>query len=104
MPIMALPPTGATKRAGKPDAQFEDKISWLRQLIEWQDELDSEQFLESLKTDVFIDQVFVYTPKGEIKALPRGATPLDFAYRIHTIGGTPLYWDQSKWQIGSVKS
>ena len=72
------------KESGKPDAHFEDKIAWLRQLIEWQGDLDSEQFLESLKTDVFIDQVFVYTPKGEIKALPRGATPLDFAYLIHT--------------------
>jgi guanosine-3',5'-bis(diphosphate) 3'-pyrophosphohydrolase len=66
------------------DTQFEDKIAWLRQLIEWQSELGSEEFLESLKTEVFIDQVFVYTPKGEIKELPKGATPLDFAYRIHT--------------------
>jgi guanosine-3',5'-bis(diphosphate) 3'-pyrophosphohydrolase len=72
------------KESVKEDKQFEDKIAWLRQLIEWQSELDSEQFMESLKTDVFIDQVFVYTPRGEIKALPRGATPLDFAYRIHT--------------------
>jgi guanosine-3',5'-bis(diphosphate) 3'-pyrophosphohydrolase len=72
------------KESGKSDTHFEDKISWLRQLNEWQSELNSEQFLESLKTDIFIDQVFAYTPKGEIKALPRGATPLDFAYRIHT--------------------
>ena len=72
------------KEASKQDSDFEDKIAWLRQLIEWQSELGSEEFLESLKTDVFIDQVFVYSPKGEIKALPKGATPLDFAYRIHT--------------------
>ncbi len=72
------------KESGKADVQFEDKLAWLRQLIEWQNELDSDQFLESLKTDIFIDQVFVYTPNGEIKALPRGATPLDFAYLIHT--------------------
>lgn len=72
------------KESGKEDKQFEDKMAWLRQLIDWQSELDSEQFMESLKTDIFSDQVFVYTPKGEIKALPRGATPLDFAYRIHT--------------------
>jgi guanosine-3',5'-bis(diphosphate) 3'-pyrophosphohydrolase len=70
--------------SGKADMEFEGKIAWLRQLTEWQAELDSDQFLESLKTDVFIDQVFIYTPKGEIKALPKGATPLDFAYRIHT--------------------
>jgi GTP pyrophosphokinase len=72
------------KESGKADIQFDDKLAWLRQLIEWQNELDSDQFLESLKTDIFIDQVFVYTPNGEIKALPRGATPLDFAYLIHT--------------------
>lgn len=72
------------KEAGKPDISFEEKISWLRQLTEWQSDLDSEQFMESVKTNIFIDQVFVYTPKGEIKALPKGATPLDFAYLIHT--------------------
>jgi guanosine-3',5'-bis(diphosphate) 3'-pyrophosphohydrolase len=72
------------KEGASPDTEFEDKIAWLRQLIEWQGELGSEEFLESLKTEVFSDQVFVYTPKGEIKALPKGATPLDFAYLIHT--------------------
>jgi guanosine-3',5'-bis(diphosphate) 3'-pyrophosphohydrolase len=72
------------KEGAKHDTYFEDKIAWLRQLIEWQSELGSEEFLESLKTEVFIDQVFVYTPTGEIKAFPKGATPLDFAYRIHT--------------------
>lgn len=72
------------KEGTSQDTHFEDKIAWLRQLIEWQSELGSEEFLESLKTEVFIDQVFVYTPNGEIKALPKGATPLDFAYRIHT--------------------
>lgn len=72
------------KEGASQDTQFEDRIAWLPQLIEWQGELSSEEFLESLKTEVFIDQVFVYTPKGEIKALPKGATPLDFAYRIHT--------------------
>ncbi len=72
------------KEGTKQDTEFEDKITWLRQLIEWQSDLGSEEFLESLKKEVFIDQVFVYTPKGEIKALPKGATPLDFAYLIHT--------------------
>jgi GTP pyrophosphokinase len=67
------------------DMQFEDRVAWLRQLIEWHRELSgAEEFLESVKTDIFIDQVFVYTPKGEIKDLPRGSTPLDFAYRVHT--------------------
>ena len=73
------------KEGAKQDKKFEEKMAWLRELIEeWQGELGSEEFLESLKTEAFIDQVFVYTPKGEIKALSKGATPLDFAYRIHT--------------------
>ena len=72
------------KGAGK-DGRFADRISWLRQLLEWQRELaGAREFVESVKTDIFRDQVFVYTPKGEIKDLPAGATPLDFAYRIHT--------------------
>jgi GTP pyrophosphokinase len=73
------------KEGEKEDIQFEERIGWLRQLIEWHRELTgTEEFLESVKTDIFIDQVFVYTPKGEIKDLPKGSTPLDFAYRIHT--------------------
>ncbi|UCH43925.1 MAG: bifunctional (p)ppGpp synthetase/guanosine-3',5'-bis(diphosphate) 3'-pyrophosphohydrolase [Dehalococcoidales bacterium] len=67
------------------DIHFEERISWLRQLVEWHRELSgAEEFLESVKTDIFNDQVFVYTPKGEIKDLPMGSTPLDFAYRVHT--------------------
>ncbi len=73
------------KEGGNKDILFEERIGWLRQLIEWHRELTgTEEFLESVKTDIFIDQVFVYTHKGEIKDLPKGATPLDFAYRIHT--------------------
>jgi len=73
------------KEGEKKDMQFEDRVAWLRQLIEWHRELaGAEEFLESVKTDIFIDQVFVYTPRGEIKDLPRGSTPLDFAYRVHT--------------------
>jgi GTP pyrophosphokinase len=73
------------KEGGKKDVHFEERIAWLRQLIEWHREFSgAEEFLESVKTDIFIDQVFVYTPKGEIKDLPKGSTPLDFAYRVHT--------------------
>jgi len=73
------------KEGEKRDIHFEERIAWLRQLIEWHRELSgAEEFLESIKTDIFIDQVFVYTPKGEIKDLPKGSTPLDFAYRVHT--------------------
>jgi len=71
-------------KEGKVGEQFNDEIAWLQQLGDWREELDSEEFLESIKTDVLVDRVFVYTPKGEIKELPRGATPLDFAFRIHT--------------------
>jgi len=71
-------------KEGKVGEQFNDEIAWLRQIGDWREELDSEEFLESIKTDILVDRVFVYTPKGEIKELPRGATPLDFAFRIHT--------------------
>ena len=67
------------------DLQFENKMTWLRQLLEWQREVTgTEEFLESVRTDLFGDQVFAYTPKGDIVELPSGATPIDFAYKIHT--------------------
>jgi GTP pyrophosphokinase len=73
------------KEGDKEDIHFEERVGWLRQLIDWHRELSgAEEFLESVKTDIFIDQVFVFSPKGEIKDLPKGSTPLDFAYRIHT--------------------
>jgi guanosine-3',5'-bis(diphosphate) 3'-pyrophosphohydrolase len=69
----------------KRDAKYDNKIAWLRQLLDWQkDVAGAQDFVESLKTDVFQDQVYVFTPKGEIRELPTGSTPLDFAYRIHT--------------------
>jgi guanosine-3',5'-bis(diphosphate) 3'-pyrophosphohydrolase len=71
-------------KEGKVGEQFNDEIAWLQQIGDWREELDSEEFLESVKTDVLVDRVFVYTPQGEIKELPRGATPLDFAFLIHT--------------------
>ena len=64
---------------------FETKMSWLRQLLNWQRELSGDdEYLATVKTDILQDQVFVYTPKGDVKDLPSGATPIDFAYRIHT--------------------
>ena len=73
------------KEGSASDVRFEEKMTWLRQLLEWQREVSgAEEFVESFKTDIFNNQVFVYTPKGELKELPAGATPLDFAYRIHT--------------------
>jgi GTP diphosphokinase / guanosine-3',5'-bis(diphosphate) 3'-diphosphatase len=64
------------------DAQ---RFSWLRQLLEWQKELkDPAEFLEGVKVDLFQDEVYVFTPKGDVRVFPRGATPIDFAYQIHT--------------------
>ncbi|MBI5903765.1 MAG: bifunctional (p)ppGpp synthetase/guanosine-3',5'-bis(diphosphate) 3'-pyrophosphohydrolase, partial [Deltaproteobacteria bacterium] len=70
---------------GKDDKSF----AWLRQLLEWQRDIkDSDEFMESLKVDLFPQEVFVFTPKGDVKEFPLGATPVDFAYAIHTdIGG-----------------
>jgi guanosine-3',5'-bis(diphosphate) 3'-pyrophosphohydrolase len=71
--------------AGQRNQHYQERMAWLRQLIEWQrDMAGAEDFVESVKTDLFRDQVFVYTPKGEIKEMPAGATPIDFAYRVHT--------------------
>ncbi|MFN0061907.1 MAG: RelA/SpoT family protein [Myxococcaceae bacterium] len=62
-----------------------EKFAWLRQLMEWQQDLkDPKEFLETVKVDLFTDEVFVFTPKGDVKSLPRGATPVDFAYAIHS--------------------
>jgi GTP pyrophosphokinase len=73
------------KEDGKTDAQLDAQLQWLRQMLEWQQDLkDPREFMESLKIDLFQHEVFVFTPKGDLKQLPRGATPLDFAYAIHT--------------------
>jgi len=72
-------------QAGVKDLHLEEKLNWLRQWIEWLQDLKSpREFLESLKTDLELHQVFVFTPAGEVKALPAGATPLDFAFAVHT--------------------
>ena len=73
------------KEGRNTDPDDRERLSWLRQLADWQGELPgSDDFLETLRSDIFQDQVFVHTPAGEIIALRRGATPLDFAFRIHT--------------------
>ncbi len=63
----------------------QEMSGWLRQLIDWQRELsDPKDFIENLKTDLYVDEVFVFTPKGDVVQLPAGATPIDFAYAVHT--------------------
>lgn len=65
--------------------QEEVKLSWLRQSLEWQKEMDNpKEFLETLKMDLFENQVFVFTPKGDVMELPAGSTPLDFAFKVHS--------------------
>jgi guanosine-3',5'-bis(diphosphate) 3'-pyrophosphohydrolase len=65
--------------------QDSEKLSWLRQLLEWQKELkDPREFLQSVKIDLYPEDVYVFTPKGDVKRFPVGATPLDFAYSVHT--------------------
>jgi GTP diphosphokinase / guanosine-3',5'-bis(diphosphate) 3'-diphosphatase len=73
------------KEGAKSDQNVEAKITWLRQLMDWRDEVvDAQEFVESLKSDVFQEMIYVFTPQGDIIELPAGATPIDFAYRIHT--------------------
>ncbi len=70
---------------GRSDRNLEARIAWLRQLMDWRDEIvDAHEFVESLKSDVFQEMIYVFTPRGDIIELPAGATPVDFAYRIHT--------------------
>jgi len=72
------------KEGGKAD-QFENKLSWLRALLEWQKDMrDSRVFMENLKLDLFDSQVFVFSPRGDVYSIPAGGTPLDFAYQVHT--------------------
>lgn len=72
-------------KEGRTDQDFDIKLSWLRQLLEWQKDMqDAKEFVEQVKVDLFEDEVFVFTPKGDVVSLPKGSTPVDFAYRIHT--------------------
>ncbi len=73
------------KEGGKQDTQYGEKIAWLRQILEWKDEeRNAGDFIDRFKSEVFQDRVYVLTPKGKVVDLQRGATPLDFAYHIHT--------------------
>ncbi len=73
------------KEGGKRDAGLEARVAWLRQLMDWRDEVvDAQAFVETLKSDVFQEMLYVFTPAGDIIELPAGSTPVDFAYRIHS--------------------
>jgi GTP pyrophosphokinase len=85
---VGLAASGGTNRSVAADPTVRDpdgKLKWLRSLLDWQqDTADPKEFMETLRVDLFEDEVFVFTPKGEVKSLAAGATPLDFAYEIHT--------------------
>lgn len=66
------------------DKEFDQKVAWLRQVLEWQDTSNPTELVNALKLDVFSGEVFVFTPKGDVVKLPIGSVPLDFAYRVHT--------------------
>lgn len=73
------------KEGAEYDAGFERKINWLRQLLDWKEDVaDASEFVDQFKSDAFEDRIYVFTPKGNVVDLPEGATPLDFAYHIHT--------------------
>ncbi|HBQ20392.1 MAG: GTP pyrophosphokinase [Deltaproteobacteria bacterium GWA2_38_16] len=75
-------------KAGNMSKKDVERFSWIRQLLEWQKELrDPSEFLDTMKLDLFPGDVYVFTPKGEVMELPRGATPIDFAYAVHTTIG-----------------
>jgi GTP pyrophosphokinase len=73
------------KEGLRPDKQFDSKISWLRSLLDWKDEIaEAAEFVDQFKSEIFSERVYVFTPKGNIVDLPAGSTPLDFAYDIHS--------------------
>ena len=77
--------SGGSKPAAGGDKGFDAKLSWLRQLLEWHKDMnDSRDFVNTVKMDIFADEVFVFTPRGDVIDLPVGSVPIDFAYRIHT--------------------
>ena len=76
----------ANKKLGS-EVDFE----WVRKLLESQQDTDAEEFVRTLKVDMFSDEVFVFTPNGDVKSLPAGATPIDFAYNIHSAVGNSMW-------------
>lgn len=77
-------------KSGVTGGQMDEKLAWVRQLLETQQEADGEDFIRQLKTDMFADEVYVFTPKGDVVSLPAGSCPIDFAYTIHSAVGNRM--------------
>ena len=105
----------ASAASGGPSSDGDAKLNWLRSMLEWQHETsDPKEFMDALKVDLIEDEVYVFTPKGEVKNLSAGATPLDFAYEVHTDVGhrcvgakvngkmVPLHYELSSGDIVEV--
>jgi guanosine-3',5'-bis(diphosphate) 3'-pyrophosphohydrolase len=91
-------------KEGRFDSKSKDNVQWVTRLLEWQKDLsDPNEFMETIKDDLFSEDVFVFTPKGEVKELPHGATPLDFAYAVHTDVGNRCVGAKINGRIVSLK-
>ena len=88
---------------GPVSAQDEQRLAWLRQVVEWQrDVSDPNEFLSTLKVDLYPEEVYTFTPKGKVLVLPRESTPIDFAYSIHTEVGHSLHRRQGQRTHGAA--
>ena len=88
------------------DKREEEKLNWLRQILEWQKDMsDNREFMSLLKNDLdlFADSVYCFTPQGDVKTLPNGSTPIDFAYSVHSAVGNKYGRCQSKRQAGPYR-
>ena len=82
---------GGSKNSGEKTAEYDGKLEWVRNLLDNQKEIeDPNEFAQTFKMDLFTDEVFVFTPKGDVKCLPKGSTPIDFAYAIHSAVGNKM--------------
>lgn len=92
------------KEVGEQGEKLTERTAWLKEMLNWQrEQKDPKDFMENLRIDLFEDEVFVFTPKGDIKSLPKGATPIDFAYSIHTDIGNSLIGAKVNNKIVSIE-
>ena len=99
----ASPPTGSISRAWIRSA-MRKHFSWIRQLLEAQQDTEAEDFIKAIKVDLFADEVFVFTPKGDVVNMPAGATPIDLAYAIHSAVGNRMTGAKVNGRIAPIDS